>query len=116
MKRLVTANWESLKALEFRDLRARDIVLIRTRNNLYSFLIGNERTLSGRLVSEVRESRVRDAILVGAVIMREGKCHTLTSRLVTKSRALFAIQRGNRIIRLTTSTVVSLCCIRPIEE
>ena len=116
MKRLVTANWESVNALEFRDLRAGDIVLIRTRNNLYSFLVGNQRTLSGRLVSEVSESRVRDATLVGAVIMRAGKGHTLTSRLVTKSKALFAVQRGNQIIRLTTSTVVSLCCIRPIEE
>ena len=109
----MTVRLQSIRTLEFNDLRAGDIILIRTRNNLYTFQIGNERTLCGRLLGEVNKTHFPEAVLIGAVIGRRGRPHTLTSRLVTESRALFAVHQGNEVIRLTTSTVVSLGCVRP---
>ena len=116
MKTLGSAHLRRVRTLEFSDLRAGDIVLIRTKNNLYSFSVANERTLCGRLLSGLNKGQFPDAVLVGAVGGREGGRQMLTSRLVTQAQALFAIQRGNAVIRLTTSTVVSLCCVRPMEE
>ena len=109
----MTVRLHRIRTLEFSDLRAGDIVLIRTRNNFYTFLIANERTLCGRLLGEVNNSHFPEAVLLGAVIGRRGRPHTMTSRLVTESRAAFAIHQGNEVIGLTTSTVVSLCCVRP---
>ena len=116
MKVVGTAHFRSVRTLEFSDLRAGDVVLIRTKNNLYSFCIADERTLSGALLSELNARHFPDAVLLGALSRREGRSHTSTSRLVTQSRALFAVRRGNRLITLTTSTVVSLGCVRQIEE
>jgi hypothetical protein len=105
-----------VRTIEFGDLRAGDIILIRTRNNLYSFFVANERTLFGRLSSELNNREFPEAVLVGSVTRREGRSRTLTSRLVTESPAMFAIRRGHEVIALTTSTVISLYCIRTIEE
>ena len=66
MNTLGTAHLRRVRTLEFSDLRAGDVILIRTRNNLYSFSVANERTLCGRLLSEVNKSQFRDAVLVGA--------------------------------------------------
>jgi hypothetical protein len=104
-----------VRALEFGDLRAGDVVLIRTKNNLYSFFVANERTLFGRLSGELNNREFPEAVLVGSVTRREGRSRTLTSRLVIDLPALFAIRSGHEVIGLTTSTVVGLYCIRTIE-
>ena len=111
----MTMCLQRIRTLEFSDLRAGDIVVIRTRNNLYTFQIANERTLRGRLLGEVNKSHFPEAVLIGAVIGRRGRPHTLTSRLVTESRALFAVHQGNDVVGLTTSTVVGLYCVRPVD-
>lgn len=112
----MTAHVQRVGTLEFSDLRAGDIILIRTKNSLYSFLIANARTLCGRLLGDVNDDQSREAVLVGGVIRRAGRSHTLTSRLVTESRALFALQSGSEVMGLTTSPVVSLCYVRLIED
>jgi hypothetical protein len=94
--------------LDCGNLHNNDLIVIRTQNNLYRFLINDARTLRGRLTGEWRKSSYPDVTLVGALIFVNGQAHTLNARLQTAAQALFLVQHGKELLQLTTSPIIAL--------
>jgi len=99
---------QRVMTLDCGNLHNNDLIVIRTQNNLYRFLITDARTLRGRLVGEWRKSSYPDVTLVGALIYVSGQAHTLNARLQTKAQALFLVQHGKELLQLTTSPIIAL--------
>lgn len=103
-----TAASQRVMTLECGNLRDNDLIVIRTQNNLYKFLITDAKTLRGRLVSEWRKADFPDVTLVGALISVGAQQHTLTGKLQTAAQALFLVQHGKELLQLTTSPIIAL--------
>lgn len=94
--------------LDCGNLRNNDLIVIRTQNNLYRFLVTDAKELRGRLVSEWRKASFPEATLVGALICAGEQLHTLHGKLQTTAQALFLVQHGNEVLQLTTSPIIAL--------
>jgi hypothetical protein len=99
---------QRVMTLDCGNLHNNDLIVIRTQNNLYRFLITDARTLRGRLIGEWRKSSYPDVTLVGALIYVSGQAHTLNARLQTSAQALFLVQHGKELLQLTTSPIIAL--------
>jgi hypothetical protein len=100
-------------AIDFKDLRAKDIVLIRTQNTCYSFVITSEIGMHGRLSSDSQNEFFPEAVLFGSLVKEEEE-QRFISRLEPQSHAMFLVQQGNQLVKVITSLITGLCCVRPI--
>ncbi len=94
--------------LDCSHLHNNDLIVIRTQNNLYRFLITDAKTLRGRLIGEWRKYNFSEVTLVGALIQVGGQMHTLDAKLQTAAHALFLVQQGKEQLQLTTSPIIAL--------
>lgn len=94
--------------LDCSNLRVNDLIIIRTQNNLYRFLITDPQALRGRLIGEWRKAHFPEAVLIGARIYIGGHKFTLNARLQTSAQALFYVQQGKEKLQLTTSAILAL--------
>ena len=83
------------------DLKVMDIVLIRTLNNVYEFLISDPAMSRGMVRGGAFGKDVVDALLI---------CHP--SKLQVGGRARLFTDSGDRCGFLTTSTITSLTHIK----
>jgi hypothetical protein len=94
--------------LDCSHVHVNDLIVIRTQNNLYRFLITDPRALRGRLIGEWRKYNFPEVILVGALIQAGKQMYTLSAKLQTAAQALFLVQQGKERWQLTTSPVIAL--------
>ncbi|HXG65371.1 MAG TPA: hypothetical protein VNO70_09695 [Blastocatellia bacterium] len=101
-----------LTALNLREIRTNDNILIWTRNGLYSFLVTDAEHRRGKLLCCSREDRSAEAILVG-MTGREGKeLPAIQSELRTDSRALFLMPDAGQMKQLVTSAITRMVVIK----
>jgi hypothetical protein len=98
----------SVITLDCSNLHINDLIIIRTQNNLYRFLITDAQARRGRLIGEWRKYYFPNAILIGALIRVGEQMETLASRLQTAAQALFLVRQGNQKMQLTTSVIIAL--------
>ena len=103
-------------AIDFKDLRLNDIILIGTRNTCYSFVITSERGMRGRLSGDSQNNFFPEAVLIGSLVKEGERVHMLMSRLEPLSHAMFFVRQGERLLEVLTSPITSLCFVRPLEE
>jgi hypothetical protein len=94
--------------LDCSNLRNNDLIVIRTQNNLYKFLVTDAQELRGRLIGEWRKASFPDVTLIGALISVGEQLHTLHGKLQTAAQALFLVQHGRELLQLTTSPIIAL--------
>jgi hypothetical protein len=99
---------QSVMTLDCSNLHINDLIIIRTQNNLYRFLITDAKARRGRLIGEWRKYNFPYAILIGALIQVGEQMETLHARLQTAAQALFLIRQGSQNIQLTTSAIIAL--------
>jgi hypothetical protein len=99
---------ERMMTLDCGSLHNNDLIVIRTQSNLYKFLISDARNLRGSLVGEWRKSSYPDVTLVGALVVKGEQLQTLNGKLQTGAQAMFVVQRGSELFRLTTSPIIAL--------
>ncbi len=102
-------------AIDFKDLRVNDILLIGTQNTCYRFVITCEKEMLGKLSGDLRDSAFLQAVLIGSMVQHGESVQTKISRLEPQSHALFFVQQGDKILKVLTSLITSLCCIRAVE-
>ena len=103
-------------AIEFKDLRLHDIILIGTRNTSYSFVITSERGMRGRLAGDSQNNYFPEAVLIGSLVRDGERVQLMMSRLESQAHAMFFVRQGDRLLEVLTSPITSLCCVRPVEE
>jgi hypothetical protein len=108
----VLLHLQPVAAIEFKDLRVKDIILIRTQNTHYSFVITSEIGMQGNLSSDSPNDFFPDAVLFGSLVKQEDD-QKFISRLEPQSQALFLVQQGNQLLKVITSLITGLCCVRP---
>jgi hypothetical protein len=106
-QRLATPSHRVI-TLDCGNLHNNDLIVMRTQNNLYKFLITDARSMRGRLTGEWRKSNFQEATLIGALIFISGQAHTLNARLQTAAQALFLVQHDKDLLQLTTSPIIAL--------
>ncbi|MEW6207692.1 MAG: zinc ribbon domain-containing protein [Acidobacteriota bacterium] len=104
-----------VQEIPFNDLRAKDSLLIETRNSTYSFSIVDPKSRTGLLSGGALSDQTEHATLIG-VKLESGGADSDTSRLTTDSRALFYLHVGGCFRSLTTSVITSLTHIRGAES
>ncbi len=87
-------------------LAVNDILLINTRNSLYSFRIINAKVLLGEL-SKTMNGETLEAVLVGTLVKGQ-PVTTLRSTLQFQAQAIFLVLQDNRFNELITSPIVGL--------
>ncbi len=102
------------RAIDFQDLRVNDILLIGTQNTCYSFVVSSERGMCGALSGDSPDNFFPEAVLIGSLIKEGEQVHLLMSKLEPHSQALFFVKHGERLLEMMTSSILSLCCVRPI--
>ena len=105
-----------LEALDVSDLRAYDLVVIRTRNSLYRFVVTSDRDRRGRLSGDFHRRLYPEAVFVGTLVRLGERLHTFSTHLRTQAHALFHLHEGGEVLQLVTSAIVSLCCFRHSDE
>jgi hypothetical protein len=106
-QRLV-AHSKRVITLDCGNLHINDLIMIRTQNNLYRFVIKDAKALRGRLIGEWRKYNFPEVTLVGALIQIGEQMHTLNCRLQTAAQALFLVQQGKERLQLITSPILAL--------
>lgn len=94
--------------LDCSNLHINDLIMIRTQNNLYRFLITDAKALRGRLIGEWQPYNFPEVTLVGALIRIGEQLHTLNCKLQTAAHALFLVQQGKERLQLITSPIIAL--------
>jgi hypothetical protein len=106
----------STEEIDFDDVNASDRILIQTQNSEYRFSVVDPHSRSGKLSGGSFGNQLQDATLVGVLIGSQGNSASDTSRLKIKlkinSCALFYINVGAGLKRLTTSVITDLTLIR----
>jgi hypothetical protein len=106
---------QRVEAIDFNDLRANDIIIIGTQNTCYSFVITCEAGMYGKLQSDSQNNFFTDAVLFGSVAREGEDDQPLMPRLEAQSHALFLVQQGDKVMKVITSLITSLRCLRPVE-
>jgi len=101
-------------AIDFKDLRTNDIILIRTQNTCYSFVITSADGMHGKLSSASQNDFFSEAVLFGSLVKEQEEEQIFVSRLEPQSHALFVVQQGSQLLKMITSLITGLCCVRPI--
>jgi hypothetical protein len=99
---------QSVMMLDCSNLNYNDLIIFRTQNNLYRFLITDAKARRGRLIGEWRKYNFPYAILIGALIQVGEQRETLHARLQTAAQALFLVRQANQKMQLTTSAILAL--------
>jgi hypothetical protein len=94
--------------LDCNNLHINDLIIFRTQNNLYRFIVTDAQAKRGKLTGEWRKTYFPEAILVGALIWVGEQVETLEARLETTAQALFLIRQGNQQMQLITSAIMAL--------
>jgi hypothetical protein len=102
--------------IDFNDLHANDVLLIGTQNTRYRFVVDCEKEMRGRLSMDLSGSALFDAVLIGSMGREMEDLHLRISRLEPQSQALFFVQQGDKILKVLTSMITSLCCIRAARK
>lgn len=113
---LTCAHSQQMVAIDFKDLRANDILLIGTQNTCYSFVLTSERGLRGKLSGDTSNNFFPEAVLIGSLVKEGERVKLLMSRLEPQAHALFFVKQGEQLLEVLTSSIVSLCCVRPISN
>jgi hypothetical protein len=104
------------QAIDFEELRANDILIIGTQNTCYRFVVGCEKEMQGKLSGDVYGRSFLQAVLIGSMMKDGERLRTQLSRLEPQSHALFFVQQGDKLLKVLTSLITSLGCIRTLEE
>ena len=113
--------WQAPRAMEFAgsteeiafdEVNATDRILIQTQNSEYRFSVVDPEGRRGKLSGGSFGNQLQDATLVGALVGSRGNASSDTSKLKINSCALFYINVGAGLKRLTTSAITSLILIR----
>jgi hypothetical protein len=99
---------QSVMTLDCSNLGKNDLIIIRTQNNLYRFLVTDAKARRGRLTGESRKTDFPDAVLIGALIPDGEQMQTLNANLQTAAQAQFVIHQGREKKQLTTSAIIAL--------
>ena len=99
---------QNVMTLDCSNLRNNDLIIIRTQNDLYKFLITDAKAIRGRLVGEWRKTNFPEAVLIGALISDGGQIQRLNCKLQTAAHAQFVIEQGKEKMQFTTSPVIAL--------
>lgn len=102
---------QPVAAIDFKDLRVKDIILIQTQNTHYSFEITSAIGMQGNLSSDSPDDFFPDAVLFGSLVNQE-EDQKFISGLEPQSQALFLVQQGNQLLKVITSAIIGLCCVR----
>jgi hypothetical protein len=106
----------SSQAIDFKELRANDIILIDTQNTCYRFVLTCEKEMQGRLSEDPYGRTFIQAVLIGSMMKDGERLRTQISRLEPQSHALFFVQQGDKLLKVLTSLITSLGCIRVGEK
>jgi hypothetical protein len=102
----------SIEEIAFDDMKAADRILIQTENSEYRFSVVDPESRRGILSGGSFGDVVQDATLVGVLSTGRSDDSSDTSRLKIHSCALFYVNVGARLKRLTTSAITNLIHIR----
>jgi hypothetical protein len=102
----------SIEEIAFDDVEASDRILIQTENTEYRFSVVDPENRRGVLSGGSFGDGSKDATLVGVLIGGRAGHSSDTSRLKVDARALFYINGGAGLKRMTTSAITSLVHIR----
>jgi hypothetical protein len=106
-------NSQKVVTIDFKELSANDIILIGTLNTCYSFVITSESGMQGRLSGDSPNDFFPEAVLIGSLVNDGEQVRLLRSRLEPCSQALFYLKQGEQLL---TSSITSLCCVRPVRR
>jgi hypothetical protein len=107
---------QRIMAVDFKDLQVNDIILIGTRNTCYSFVLTSERGMRGNLSGDTSNNFFPEAVLIGSLVKEGEHVQLLMSRLEPRAHALFFVKQGEQLLEILTSSITSLCCVRPISN
>jgi hypothetical protein len=107
---------QTCRSIDFNDLHANDVLLIGTQNTRYRFVVGCEKEMRGKLSMDLSGSALFDAVLIGSMGREVEELHLRISRLEPQAQALFFVQQGDKILKVLTSMIISLCCIRAARK
>jgi hypothetical protein len=94
------------------EVNATDRILIQTQNSEYRFSVIDPDSRRGKLSGGSLGNELRDATLAAVLMGGRDNARTDTSSLKINSCALFYINVGEKLKRLTTSTITNLILIR----
>jgi hypothetical protein len=102
----------TIQEIAFDDVKAADRILIQTENSQYRFCVVDPQSRRGKLSGGSFGDGLQDATLVGVLVGGRGGEPSDTSRLKIDSCALFYVNVGAGLKRLTTSIITSLTHIK----
>jgi hypothetical protein len=102
----------STEEIALDEMNATDRILIQTKNSEYRFSVIDPESRRGKLSGGPLGNKLQDAILVGVLIGSQGNARSDTSALKINCCALFYINVGTKLKRLTTSAITNLILIR----
>jgi hypothetical protein len=113
---LINFPGQSQIIIDLDDLKAKDKVVIRTRNSAYRFLVTDPAKRLGVLTGGALGNNTRDAVLIESVAVEEDAKLERSSGLRTGARILFYLSSPRGAERMATSVVEELVVIRSEEE
>jgi hypothetical protein len=108
-------NSQRVVAIDFKELCVNDIILIGTLNTCYRFVLTSEKGMQGRLSGDSPNDFFPEAVLIGSLVNEGEQVRIFRSRLEPSSQALFYVKQGEQLLELLTSSITSLCCVRPVR-
>jgi hypothetical protein len=102
--------------IDLDDLKAKDKVVIRTRNSTYRFLVADPAKRFGFLTGGALGNSTRNAVLIESVAVEEDAKLERCSALRTGARILFYLSSPRGAERMATSVVEELVVIGSEEE
>jgi hypothetical protein len=109
-------SFGSTEEIAFDEVNAADRILIQTQNSEYRFSVVDPQSRRGKLSGGSFGNQLQDATLVGVLIGNPGNASSDTSRLKINSCALFYVNVGTGLKRVTTSVITDLTLIRGDES
>ena len=94
------------------EINTTDRILIRTQNSEYRFAVVDAESRRGKLSGGPLGSESQDATLAGVLIGSHGNAGSDTSTLKIDCCAIFYVNVGTKLKRLTTSAITNLILIR----
>lgn len=113
---LVNFPGQSQIIIDLDDLKAKDRVVIRTRNSSYRFLVTDPAKRLGVLTGGLLGNTTRDAVLIESIAVEGDTKLERSSGFRTGARILFYLSSPRGAERMATSVVEELIVIRSEEE
>jgi hypothetical protein len=102
----------STEEIALDEVNAADRILIQTQNSEYRFSVVDPESRRGKLSGGPLGNELQDAILVGVLSVSHSNAGSDTSSLKINGCALFYINVGAKLKRLTTSAITNLVLIK----